>query len=348
MKRLLCVLLVCSLLAGMLAAWPVAAEEDDEPEVLSRGPENPFMDGEIREGLVLVTLYPPYNRRTEPFTTEDFPGVDVDHCDWSFHPTSGLPSETTPTGLPNYLMVYLRHHTVKATQNAVALLKQNPMVYDAFTVVFTTPDGVSGKPEINEYQWWLLSHDKTEEEQQALLAQDWVQQRLQAEQKAPPTPVTFQDGVVRYRVTMKQNVNRMRVEPTHSLGLEYATVESLYAPYDVKRLYKYRNAADFHATYLVTVEEDDTGFAYNRLMKNKGVLAVEPYVDPAETRSGPDVDGNGTLDAEDALLVLHCAVGNLLMTTDELYGADVDGNGVYNAVDALSLLQMAVGVYPFA
>lgn len=61
-----------------------------------------------------------------------------------------------------------------------------------------------------------------------------------------------------------------------------------------------------------------------------------------------DLDGDGIVDAKDALQVLQYAVGNEMITAEKLIFADVDGNGVCNAVDALCILQMAVGVYPVA
>ncbi len=55
-----------------------------------------------------------------------------------------------------------------------------------------------------------------------------------------------------------------------------------------------------------------------------------------------DVDGNGPLDAADALLVLQHSVGNLVLSGNALAAAQTDANGALDAVDALNILKSAV------
>ena len=55
-----------------------------------------------------------------------------------------------------------------------------------------------------------------------------------------------------------------------------------------------------------------------------------------------DADGNGTVNATDALLILRhamCVNANINLSL-----SDVDGNGTVNATDALLVLRMAMGV----
>ena len=56
-----------------------------------------------------------------------------------------------------------------------------------------------------------------------------------------------------------------------------------------------------------------------------------------------DVDGDGKVGTNDALIVLQCAVGKIEMT-DELYVlGDVNGDSQVGTADALLVLQKAVG-----
>ena len=59
-----------------------------------------------------------------------------------------------------------------------------------------------------------------------------------------------------------------------------------------------------------------------------------------------DVDGNGRIQALDALCVLkHVANVEMLNATGKL-AADVDNNGKIQALDALTILQFVAGVIP--
>ncbi|MBQ6818616.1 MAG: hypothetical protein IJP35_03320 [Clostridia bacterium] len=56
-----------------------------------------------------------------------------------------------------------------------------------------------------------------------------------------------------------------------------------------------------------------------------------------------DVDGNGKVEATDALEVLKNVVGKVQFTQEQLTLGDVDGNGKADAADALMILQKVVG-----
>ncbi len=60
-----------------------------------------------------------------------------------------------------------------------------------------------------------------------------------------------------------------------------------------------------------------------------------------------DVNGDGQINANDALLILRHAVGKEKLSGDALRAADVTGKGDPNAVDALYVLQKAVGKLPY-
>ncbi len=56
-----------------------------------------------------------------------------------------------------------------------------------------------------------------------------------------------------------------------------------------------------------------------------------------------DVDGNGKVEATDALEVLKSVVGKVTLTADQFKIADTDGNGKADATDALNILKKVVG-----
>ena len=58
-----------------------------------------------------------------------------------------------------------------------------------------------------------------------------------------------------------------------------------------------------------------------------------------------DVDGNGSINSIDAMLILQYAVGIPVAASLDLYAADVDGNGDANSIDAMLILQYAVGIF---
>ena len=60
-----------------------------------------------------------------------------------------------------------------------------------------------------------------------------------------------------------------------------------------------------------------------------------------------DVNGDGKISAQDALLILRHAVGKEELSGDALWAADVTGKRDPNAADALCVLQKAVGKRPY-
>lgn len=55
-----------------------------------------------------------------------------------------------------------------------------------------------------------------------------------------------------------------------------------------------------------------------------------------------DVDGNGTIETSDALLVLRGSMGLAALTPEQAARADMDGNGIVDTVDALAILRRAI------
>ena len=60
------------------------------------------------------------------------------------------------------------------------------------------------------------------------------------------------------------------------------------------------------------------------------------------TRIG-DVDGDGVVSTKDALMLMQCINGDLLLTDDEFKRADLNGDGVLLSVEALRILQYING-----
>ncbi len=55
-----------------------------------------------------------------------------------------------------------------------------------------------------------------------------------------------------------------------------------------------------------------------------------------------DLDGNKTIDAKDALMILKAAVGKLELTETQTLAAELNGDSIIDAKDALLLLRYAV------
>ena len=70
---------------------------------------------------------------------------------------------------------------------------------------------------------------------------------------------------------------------------------------------------------------------------------IQPAAAREEYRIG-DVDGNGSVDSQDALLVLQSLVGAYSLTAVQQKAADVEGNGEISSVSALCILQFSVGI----
>lgn len=66
-------------------------------------------------------------------------------------------------------------------------------------------------------------------------------------------------------------------------------------------------------------------------------------VSTASTPSLGDVDGDGSINSADALLVLQHSVGSKTLTAEQKKRADVTRDGNINSQDALKILQHSVG-----
>jgi hypothetical protein len=79
---------------------------------------------------------------------------------------------------------------------------------------------------------------------------------------------------------------------------------------------------------------------------NKGT-ADEPYTviikDASAISRKGDVDGNGVVDTKDALMIMQCINGDLIMTDDEFKRADLNGDNELSSVEALRILQYING-----
>ena len=85
--------------------------------------------------------------------------------------------------------------------------------------------------------------------------------------------------------------------------------------------------------------------------KNLPANAVQAQVDEAKDRLNEaiaglrytlgDVNGDGKVRAEDALLALQAATKKITLTEIQQYAADVDGKDGVTAADALMILQAA-------
>ena len=56
-----------------------------------------------------------------------------------------------------------------------------------------------------------------------------------------------------------------------------------------------------------------------------------------------DVDGNGVIDTKDALMIMQCINGDLIMSDDQFKRADLNGDGTLNSSEALRILQYVNG-----
>ncbi len=59
-----------------------------------------------------------------------------------------------------------------------------------------------------------------------------------------------------------------------------------------------------------------------------------------------DVDGNGTITTKDALMLMQCLNGDLLLSDDEFKRADLNGDGELSSAEALRILQYINGKVP--
>jgi Ca2+-binding EF-hand superfamily protein len=56
-----------------------------------------------------------------------------------------------------------------------------------------------------------------------------------------------------------------------------------------------------------------------------------------------DVDGNGTVTTKDALMLMQCLNGDLILTDDAFKRADLNGDGILSSAEALRILQYING-----
>ena len=75
--------------------------------------------------------------------------------------------------------------------------------------------------------------------------------------------------------------------------------------------------------------------------------AAEPYFvvvkDASVISRMGDVDGNGVVDTKDALMIMQCINGDLIMTDDEFKRANLNGDEELSSVEALRILQYING-----
>ena len=57
-----------------------------------------------------------------------------------------------------------------------------------------------------------------------------------------------------------------------------------------------------------------------------------------------DVDGNGVVNAADAVMVLRSDAGLITLTAEQAAAADVSGDGIVNASDAVQILRYDAGL----
>jgi hypothetical protein len=78
--------------------------------------------------------------------------------------------------------------------------------------------------------------------------------------------------------------------------------------------------------------------------------AEEPYFvvvkDSSVISRQGDVDGNGVVDTKDALMIVQCINGDLIMTDDEFKRADLNGDNLLSSSEALRILQYINGNVP--
>lgn len=83
---------------------------------------------------------------------------------------------------------------------------------------------------------------------------------------------------------------------------------------------------------------------YNTIAKGSADAPYTVIVKDASaiSRMG-DVDGNGVVTAKDALMLIQCLEGKLILSDDEFKRADLNGDGVLSAAEALRILQYVNG-----
>ncbi len=100
-------------------------------------------------------------------------------------------------------------------------------------------------------------------------------------------------------------------------------------------------AEDCIATVNGQAELFDFGFPFEGYFYG---MSVEFTVEAPAVDTYGDVDLDGNVEAEDALLAMRCAMGLIELTDEQLAQMDVNGDGVYDLVDAVLILRYAMGL----
>ncbi|MBQ9878858.1 MAG: choice-of-anchor J domain-containing protein [Clostridia bacterium] len=100
-------------------------------------------------------------------------------------------------------------------------------------------------------------------------------------------------------------------------------------------------AEDCTATVNGQAELFDFGFPFEGYFYG---MSVEFTVEAPAVDTFGDVDLDGNVEAEDALLAMRYAMGLIELTDEQLVQMDVNGDGVYDLVDAVLILRYAMGL----
>lgn len=91
--------------------------------------------------------------------------------------------------------------------------------------------------------------------------------------------------------------------------------------------------------YYIVAEDD-----YNAVQKGSAETPYTIIVKSADSLLGlGDVDGNGIVTTKDALMLMQCINGDLILTDDQFKRADLNKDGVLSSVEALRILQYVNG-----
>lgn len=82
----------------------------------------------------------------------------------------------------------------------------------------------------------------------------------------------------------------------------------------------------------------------NQVVKGSAEVPYTVVVKSVDALLGMgDVDGNGSVTAKDALMLMQCLGGELILTDDQFHRADLNGDEVLSAAEALRILQYVNG-----
>ena len=98
----------------------------------------------------------------------------------------------------------------------------------------------------------------------------------------------------------------------------------------------------WYDVYHDRVGEIYSGETYSNA-KYKAENDIRCFEKPSPCGNLGDVDNDGFVTQEDALLVANHTVGNIQLTPEQLIRADVNGDGIVSSVDALFIAQYAAG-----